>query len=158
MVATSTAAGLTDGTQRFDAWGNKTTVTGSAVATYGYTGREPDASGLTYYRARYYDPSMRRFTQRDPIGFAAGDVNFYAYMGNNPTNFTDPSGECPSCVGAVGSVLLGGAIRMATGGNFWDWKAIGIDAGLGAVGAGIASNRLLKYLPIMSTGINAQTL
>ena len=69
VVATSTAAGLTDGTQRFDAWGNKTTVTGTAVATYGYTGREPDASGLTYYRARYYDPTMRRFTQRDPIGF-----------------------------------------------------------------------------------------
>ena len=73
VVAVSTETGTTDGTQRFDAWGNKTTVTGAAVATYGYTGREPDASGLTYYRARYYDPASRRFTQRDPIGFDAGD-------------------------------------------------------------------------------------
>ena len=96
VVAVSTATGTTDGTQRFDAWGNKTTVTGAAVATYGYTGREPDASGLTFYRARYYDPASRRFTQRDPIGFGGGDVNLYAYVGNNPVNFTDPSGLLPT--------------------------------------------------------------
>ena len=66
----------------------------AAVATYGYTGREPDASGLTYYRARYYDPSMRRFTQRDQIGFGGG-INLYAYVGNNSVNATDPSGLDP---------------------------------------------------------------
>ena len=75
--------------------GNKTAVTGAAVATFGYTGREPDASGLTYYRARYYDPASRRFTQRDPIGFGGG-LNQYAYVGNNPVNFTDPSGLLPT--------------------------------------------------------------
>ena len=91
VVAVSTATGTTDGTQRFDAWGNKTAVTGLAVATFGYTGREPDASGLTYYRARYYDPTQQRFTQRDPIGFGGG-LNHYSYVGNNPTNRVDPSG------------------------------------------------------------------
>jgi hypothetical protein len=29
---------------------------------------------------------------QDPIGFAAGDVNQYRYVGNGPTNGTDPSG------------------------------------------------------------------
>jgi hypothetical protein len=29
---------------------------------------------------------------KDPIGFAAGDVNQYRYVGNGPTNATDPSG------------------------------------------------------------------
>jgi hypothetical protein len=29
---------------------------------------------------------------QDPIGFAAGDVNQYRYVGNGPTNSTDPSG------------------------------------------------------------------
>jgi RHS repeat-associated protein len=61
------------------------------VPTYGYTGREPDASGLVYYRARYYDPSVGRFTQRDPVGYLDG-LNRYAYVGNNPINFTDPHG------------------------------------------------------------------
>ncbi|AGA28340.1 RHS repeat-associated core domain-containing protein [Singulisphaera acidiphila] len=28
----------------------------------------------------------------DPLGFAAGDTNLYRYVGNSPTNFTDPTG------------------------------------------------------------------
>lgn len=44
-----------------------------------------------YYRARYYDPQIGRFTQRDPAGFVDG-VNPYAYVGNNPVSLTDPLG------------------------------------------------------------------
>lgn len=32
---------------------------------------------------------------QDPLGFAAGDANLYRYVGNSPTNFTDPSGLSP---------------------------------------------------------------
>ena len=77
-------------TQRFDAWGNVTQATGS-IPTYGYTGREPDASGLIFYRARYYHPGLGRFASRDPIGMQGG-INPYAYAGGNPVNFNDPSG------------------------------------------------------------------
>lgn len=59
--------------------------------SYGYTAREPDASGLIYYRNRYYDPLVGRFTQRDPIGLRGG-VNDYAYVGGNPANLTDAFG------------------------------------------------------------------
>jgi RHS repeat-associated protein len=60
---------------------------------FGYTGREVDEeSDLNYYRARYYDPELGRFISKDPIGFAAGDANQYRYVGNGPTNATDPSG------------------------------------------------------------------
>ncbi|MCF6245636.1 MAG: RHS repeat-associated core domain-containing protein, partial [Sulfurovum sp.] len=57
-----------------------------------YTGREMDADDLYYYRARYYDPNTQRFLSLDPIGFEAGDFNFYRYVGNDPVNFRDPSG------------------------------------------------------------------
>ncbi|MBA3241725.1 MAG: Ig-like domain-containing protein [Acidobacteria bacterium] len=58
-----------------------------------YVGREHDgATGLYYYRARYYSPTLGRFISEDPIGFAGGDENLYAYVGNDPVNHTDPSG------------------------------------------------------------------
>jgi uncharacterized protein RhaS with RHS repeats len=45
-----------------------------------------------YYRARYYDPRVGRFTTKDPIGFAGGDTNLYAYVMNDPVNLVDPMG------------------------------------------------------------------
>ncbi|XOB63285.1 PAAR-like domain-containing protein [Campylobacterota bacterium DY0563] len=59
---------------------------------YCYTGREFDSHDLYYYRARYYDPTSQRFLSPDPIEFLSGDYNFYRYVGNDPVNFTDPSG------------------------------------------------------------------
>lgn len=50
-------------------------------------------STITYYRARYYSPDQKRFIAADPLGFGGGDSNFYSYVGNNPINFTDPTGE-----------------------------------------------------------------
>lgn len=90
VVALSGATGTTDATRRYDSWGNTLASTGT-LPQFGYTGREPDATGLTYYRARYYDASIGRFTQRDPAGFQGG-INQYAYVNGNPLNFTDPWG------------------------------------------------------------------
>jgi len=76
--------------QGFDAWGNKTTSSGT-IPTYGYTGREPDATGMVFYRARYYHPSIGRFASRDPMGMVDA-VSPYAYVANNPINLIDPLG------------------------------------------------------------------
>jgi uncharacterized protein RhaS with RHS repeats len=35
---------------------------------------------------------LQRFISEDPVGFSGGDANLYGYVGNNPTNYTDPSG------------------------------------------------------------------
>lgn len=75
----------------YDPFGN-TTVTGTSNNPFQYTGRENDGTGLYYYRARYYSPKLQRFISEDPIGFAGGDVNFYAYVLNNPVNLIDPLG------------------------------------------------------------------
>lgn len=76
--------------QRFDAWGNRSAGTGT-IPLYGYTGREPDATGLTYYRARYYHPGIARFMSRDPAGMVDA-MSPYAYVANNPVNLVDPFG------------------------------------------------------------------
>jgi RHS repeat-associated protein len=78
----------------YDSYGNIVGQTNPSVTfRFGYTGREWDGeTGQYYYRARYYDPTVGQFISQDPIGFAAGDANLYRYVGNSPTNFTDPSG------------------------------------------------------------------
>jgi RHS repeat-associated protein len=47
---------------------------------------------LYHYKARVYDPILGRFLQTDPMGYDAGDMNIYAYVGNDPLNNADPSG------------------------------------------------------------------
>ena len=48
----------------------------------------------SYYRARYYDAAVGRFLSEDRIRFKSADVNFYSYVGDNPTNAADPMGLC----------------------------------------------------------------
>jgi RHS repeat-associated protein len=70
-----------------------TTTSGMANGNpYKFTGREEDGTGLYFYRARYYHPSLGRFISEDPIGYGGGDINLFAYVGSDPINLRDPSG------------------------------------------------------------------
>jgi RHS repeat-associated protein len=51
-----------------------------------------DVTGLGYVRNRDYSTSLGRFIERDPIGFDAGDNNWYRFVGNRPVVETDPTG------------------------------------------------------------------
>ena len=74
----------------YDIFGAIRSETGTSDNTRKFTGKKFDAdSNLYYYAARYYDPYIGRFTQRDPI---ADGVNWYAYTYNNPLRFIDPDG------------------------------------------------------------------
>jgi RHS repeat-associated protein len=68
------------------------TVSGPSTTSHQFTGRDSDGTGLQYNRARYYSPVHSRFISEDPIGFAAGDPNLYAYVRSSPLNYTDPLG------------------------------------------------------------------
>ncbi len=54
--------------------------------------KEISENNLYYYRARYYSPLMQRFINEDPIRHKSGNMNFYAYVKDNPENLTDPLG------------------------------------------------------------------
>ena len=80
----------------YDDFGQGATNRVEMVANpFRYVGRYgvmTDGDDLLSMRARYYIPSLGRFTQSDPIGFAGGDLNLYAYVGNNPITRLDPLG------------------------------------------------------------------
>ena len=86
---------------RYDAYGvpSFTDALGQTLkkSTVGNTtlfqGREYDYDLALYnYRARYFDPSMGRFLQTDPLGYQ-DSMNLYQGMNMNPGNFVDPWGE-----------------------------------------------------------------
>jgi RHS repeat-associated protein len=105
----------------------KTDSPGTPVSVpYKYTGKEKDTStGLYYYEARYYDPTLARFISADtivPNPRDPQDLNRYTYAGNNPFKYTDPTGHFSFNIGKmfrrafgdVGTALVGVAIQ-ATG-------------------------------------------
>lgn len=80
----------------------------SPETNYGFTGKELDSeTGLNYFGARYYDSVTGRFIQMDPMlmgldkmsqeqrnAFLSNpqNLNYYAYVQNNPVRYTDPTG------------------------------------------------------------------
>jgi len=91
-VALTDAAGVVQTQYTYEPFG-ATAITGLSDANaFQYTGRENDGTGLYYYRARYYHAVFGRFVTQDPIAFAGGDVNLYAYVRNNPLLYVDSSG------------------------------------------------------------------
>jgi RHS repeat-associated protein len=86
-------------TYRSDEFGNPTATTGSSTQPYRFTGEPRDGTGLSYLRARYYDPSIGRFMSRDPYPGSMArcqTLNRYSYALNNPATLVDPSGHNPT--------------------------------------------------------------
>jgi RHS repeat-associated protein len=86
--------------------------TSAAPTPLQFTGRENDgATGLYYYRARYYSPQLGRFISEDPIGLAGG-TNYYAYVDGNPISEIDPLGLWGIVGNAGGAAEVGGGAAL----------------------------------------------
>ena len=80
----------------YDPFGRVVTDTNPGFQPFGFAGGLYDPlTGLVRFGARDYDANVGRWTAKDPLGFAAGDSNLYAYVGNDPVNLIDPTGLCP---------------------------------------------------------------
>jgi len=89
---------------------HKMSLTAQKWETYRFTSKEFDReTGLYYYGARYYEPKLSNWMSVDPAGFELINpmdsdgkprkgyniieaLNWYAYAGNNPVIYVDPTG------------------------------------------------------------------
>jgi len=82
----------------YDEWGNITNQIDEGTHNpFKYAGEiYDDETGLYYLRARYYDPSMGRFINKDSFEGQIDNpltLNLYTYVHNNPLTNVDPTGH-----------------------------------------------------------------
>ncbi len=94
VIAVSNASGTVTNINSYDDYG---IPAAGNVGRFQYTGQAwlPEL-GMYYYKARIYSPTLGRFLQTDPIGYGDG-LNWYNYVGGDPVNFRDPSGQTLLC-------------------------------------------------------------
>lgn len=131
----------------YDAYGKPGTSSGLGNR-YMFTGREyePEAE-IYFYRTRFYDTRLGRFTSADSIGFEGG-LNLYTYARNNPTTYIDsfgtyenPFSTANNYAGYVGTAVTVGTYVLT--GNAAAAGTAGLVATTGAyaAGLGIATGR-----------------
>ena len=131
----------------YDPFGRVLADSSPGFQPFGFAGGLYDwDTELVRFGARDYDPSVGRWTAKDPILFGGGDTNLYVYVYNNPTNLVDPVGLWGVAIGlggGAGLTYLGGGYNASAGvfigsDGFGVYGSASYTAGLGGfVGAGL---------------------
>lgn len=86
LITYYTSSVQVDAKYRYQPFGDKIILFGS-LQGFQFAGQDYDDTIRLYHMgARYYDPRVGRFIERDPIGPG------YSYANNNPMSFSDPTG------------------------------------------------------------------
>ena len=116
QVAVLNATGSLVGAQLYGPYGASRYTTGTLPTSIGFTGQRADSvTGLDYYNARYYDPTVGQFLSVDGVQGNAQGMDPYAYVGGNPESRTDPTGNHPVC-GDIAEGCDNGAGSSSAGG------------------------------------------
>lgn len=92
-LVVNTATGQVAQRLDYDVWGNVTQDTNPGFQPFGFAGGLYDQdTGLVRFGLRDYDAATGQWTAKDPVGFGGDSTNLYAYVGNDPVNYIDPSG------------------------------------------------------------------
>lgn len=139
---------------QYDAFGIPLDTTEQLNNRIRYTGQQyDDVTGQYYLRARYYNPVAGRFMQEDV--YQGDGLNLYAYCGNNPVVYDDPSGYASTSIGKACppqgkiSESVDGSGTSSTTAGFDDW-----------LGKGATDNKVyfgMKDGTAQYTGITKQT-
>ncbi len=167
------AAGVQRVVYSYDPYGDHAIATAMNGAmppnSWRYAGGYLDSTGLYHFGARFYDPSVGRWTQQDSLVSLGdpGTANRYAYAGDDPVNRLDPTGqndvsdfftkdipdfltdpktaEGISKGAVVISACLSGASTVGGIASFFAGPVgTAIGAGAGCIGAGVGADQALK--------------
>ena len=135
------SSGATQWTDSYDPFGtihSETKNANKAPANYmKFDGQYLDPTGLYHLRARQYDPTTGRFLSPDPLQPTATSpyTGAYVYGGNDPTLYTDPSGQCFLLCAIAGAVINEGlyAGGAAIGLHSFSWTGAAEAAGEGLI-------------------------
>ena len=102
---------------QYDPFGNLLAHIGplSEANPYRFSSKQvqPD-SGLYAYGLRFYDPSLQRWINQDPLA-EGGGINLYAFNYNDPINNVDPDGELPILIPIIIGIGAGTVWANAPG-------------------------------------------